>query len=117
MAPIEAAAVEPTTALLPDSISRFNRFRSALSSAALWHRSSRSFSSALLMIRSNSGGISGFKRTEATGLRFRIASKITADVSPRKGSEPVVISYSTAPNENKSVRASSSLPRACSGDM
>jgi hypothetical protein len=30
---------------------------------------------------------------------------------------PVHISYSTAPNENRSVRASSSFPRTCSGDM
>ena len=42
---------------------------------------------------------------------------MTAEVSPRKGSEPVAISYSTAPKENRSVRASSSFPRACSGDM
>ena len=30
---------------------------------------------------------------------------------------PVAISYSTTPNENKSVRASSFSPRTCSGDM
>ena len=30
---------------------------------------------------------------------------------------PVAISYSTTPKENRSVRASSSSPRACSGDM
>ena len=34
-----------------------------------------------------------------------------------KGQRAVAISYSTAPNENRSVRASSSLPLACSGDM
>ena len=39
------------------------------------------------------------------------------EVSPRNGSVPVAISYSTAPKENRSVRASSSFPRACSGDM
>ena len=29
----------------------------------------------------------------------------------------MAISYNTAPKENRSVRASSSLPLACSGDM
>jgi len=46
-----------------------------------------------------------------------MASKIVAEVSPRNGYWPVAISYSTVPNENKSVRASSCLPRACSGDI
>jgi len=40
----------------PESVSRFSRFRSARNSAAVWQRSSRSFSSALLMISSNLGG-------------------------------------------------------------
>src|SRR5215469_13275130 len=65
------------------------------------------------MIRSSSAGRSGFSRTGATGARFRMASKMVAVLSPRKGSCPVAISYKTAPNENKSVRASSSLARAC----
>jgi len=38
-------------------------------------------------------------------------------LSPQKGKAPVVISYKTTPNENKSVRPSSSLARTCSGDM
>ena len=46
-----------------------------------------------------------------------MASKISAVLSPRKGTWPVAISYSTTPNENKSVRASRSLARACSGDI
>ena len=57
------------------------------------------------------------KRTGAVGARFRMASKITADVLPVKGWRPVDISYKTAPKENRSVRVSSSSPRACSGDM
>ena len=44
-------------------------------------------------------------------------SKITATVDPEKGTTPVAISYSTTPSENRSERASSSSPRACSGDM
>ena len=69
------------------------------------------------MMSSSSGGTSGFSRTGGTGARFRMASKITPELSPRNGSAPVAISYSTAPNENRSVRASSSLARTCSGDM
>ena len=59
----------------------------------------------------------GFSRTAGVGARFRIDSKITPDVLPRNGSVPVHISYKTAPNENRSERASSSFPRTCSGDM
>ena len=67
------------------------------------------------MISSSLGGRSGFKRSGEAGVRFRMESKMTAEVSPRKGSEPVHISYRTAPKENKSVRASRGFPRACSG--
>jgi hypothetical protein len=51
------------------------------------------------------------------GERFRIASKIKPVLSPKNGNRPVAISYSTTPNENKSVRASSGFARTCSGDM
>jgi len=51
------------------------------------------------------------------GTRFRMDSKITPELSPRKGNIPVAISYKTTPNENTSVRASKSLARTCSGDM
>src|SRR2546422_603979 len=80
-------------------------------------RRPRSFSSALLMMRSSSGGRSGLTRMGAVGARFRTESKTTAEVLPLKGTVPVAISYSTAPKENRSVRASKSSPRACSGDM
>src|ERR1039458_8192374 len=63
------------------------------------------------MISSSLGGMSGFNLTAGTGARFRMDSKITPLVSPRNGRVPVHISYRTAPNENKSVRTSSSLPR------
>ena len=51
------------------------------------------------------------------GALFKIASKITAEVAPPNAGPPVAISYSTAPKLNRSVRASSSFPRACSGDI
>ena len=44
------------------------------------------------MMRSSSAGSSGFSRTGETGARFRIASKMTADVGPGNGCRPVAIS-------------------------
>ena len=75
----------------PESVSRFNRFRSALSSAADWQRTSRSFSRHLPMISSSLGGTSGLIRTGGTGDRSRMAWKITPEVSPRNGNCPVAI--------------------------
>jgi len=46
-----------------------------------------------------------------------MALKTAAEVFPLNGKTPVTISYSTTPNENRSVRGSSSSPSACSGDM
>src|ERR1017187_3155532 len=40
-----------------------------------------------------------------------------AVVAPVNAALPVAMSYSTAPKLNRSERASSSSPRACSGDM
>ena len=64
---------------------------------------------------SNSGSRSGFSLRAETGCRFNMASTMTEDVSPRNVGTPVPISYSTAPKENRSVRASSSFPKTCSG--
>ena len=70
------------------------------------------------MITSSSRcGISGFRRTAGTGARCRISLNAAAEVAPRNGNFPVAISYNTVPNENRSVRASSSFPNACSGDI
>ena len=59
----------------------------------------------------------GIQPNRGSGDRIQYGLKITAELSPRNGNAPVAISYSTAPNENRSVRASSSLARTCSGDM
>jgi hypothetical protein len=64
-----------------------------------------------------SAGTFAFNRTGATGSLVKIASSISPVVCPPKGRVPVTISYSTTPNEKRSERASSSFPRACSGDM
>ena len=108
---------ELTVELRPDSKSRFRRRNSDLISTACWYRSSRSFSSARLIMSSSLGGRFGFNRTGASGARFMMASKMTPDVSPRNGTAPVAISYKTMPKENRSVRESRVLPRTCSGDM
>ena len=68
------------------------------------------------MISSSFGGSSGFNLPRVTGARFRIASCTMDAVLPGNAIRPVAISQRTAPKENKSVRVSSSSPRACSGD-
>ena len=55
-------------------------------------------------------GTALFRRMGDSGVRFRIASKITADVLPSNGWRPVAISYRTTPREKISERASSELP-------
>src|SRR5207302_5482356 len=47
------------------------------------------------------------------GSRSRLSWKMTPELSPRKGNAPVAISYSTAPKENKSLRASNSFALTC----
>src|SRR6516225_8790514 len=98
-------------------VSRFTLRKSARSSETCWYLRLRSFSRALLMIRSKSAGKSGLSRTGATGILSNIDLEMTPGLSPRKGSCPVAISYRTTPKENTSVRESSGLARTCSGDM
>src|SRR5271167_2612237 len=86
------SAVSATVEVRDESIERFNRFRSARISAAVWQRMSRSLSIALLIISSSLTGISGFSRVGTVGVRLRMASVMTAEVSPRKGKTPVAIS-------------------------
>src|SRR6202030_498611 len=76
----------------PELESRLRRSRSARISAALWQRRLGSFSRALLMSSSSLGGKSGFNLSGGAGARFKMASKIIPDVSPRNGSTPVDIS-------------------------
>ena len=87
-----------------DSKTRCRRFKSAATSAAVWYRSSVAGSSSLKMIRSSSG----FTLAGGGSVQSRVFEKAR---------RPVAISYSTAPKENRSVRASTFSPRACSGDI
>src|SRR5579864_3879153 len=75
--------VSATVEVRDESSDRFNRFRSARISAAVWQRNSRSFSIALLMISSSLTGSSALIRVGAVGVRLRMASVMNAEVSPR----------------------------------
>ena len=52
-----------------------------------------------------------------SGSRSRITAIVSDVVSPPNARRPVSISYSTHPKAQMSVRLSTALPRACSGDM
>src|SRR6516225_11321045 len=86
------AGEDSTVGNLVGSVSRFSRCKSVRTSEACWYRRLRSFSKHLLIISSILVGRSGFRRLAETGTRLRMDSKITADVSPRKGNWPVAIS-------------------------
>src|ERR1700678_630548 len=90
----ETALASTATPLpdLPESKSRFSRARSVPRSAADCYHRLRSFSNALLRILSKSTGKSGFSRKAEAGAESRIDLKISAELPPRKGSVPVVIS-------------------------
>ena len=94
------ASATPSSHASPMSRSRFFRSRSR-------QRRRR---------RRTLGGVSEGKAVQSGSCRSTEAS--TSDtVSPSKQRLPVSISYSTAPNAQMSVRLSTGLPRACSGDM
>src|SRR5262247_3323725 len=95
--------LEAAAAAWLEAESRVNRLKSVWISDAYWYLRLRFFSKHLLMISSSFPGMSGLIRVGGTGERSRIALKIKPKLSPRNGMVPVAISYSTTPNENKSV--------------
>ena len=70
-----------------------------------------------MTIRSSSAGVSGANRASGAGSAVRIAAASAAELAPWNGRCPVTISYSSTPTLKRSLRGSSSSPRACSGDM
>jgi hypothetical protein len=54
---------------------------------------------------------------DQSGSVFTIAPRISVVSSPSNAREPASISSSTQPNAQMSVRRSTALPFACSGDM
>ena len=86
-------------------------------SAADCQRSSGSFSRQVWMARSSAGGVRGCSLLTGFGCLYSIADATPKWLLPSKARPPVTISYSTAPNEKMSLRASASFPSTCSGDI
>ena len=101
----------------PLSVSRFRRCRSLAHLGSMLVAQGAIFFQRLVDDVFQFGGHVGIQAHRGRRPESRMALKIIAEVSPRKGKVPVAISYSTAPKENRSVRASSSFPFACSGDI
>ena len=89
----------------------------SFASCAVWKRSSGSLARHVLTTRFSAGGIIGEISEIAGGSSRRIAPMSEAWLVPEKAFLPVAISYSRAPNEKMSLRASASLPSSCSGAM
>src|SRR5580704_6023735 len=88
------------------------QFIAAFKSRAVWNRWSGSLANDRLITRSR-----GLATSNGAGSRSRIAATTLAGLEPSKARLPVSISYSTQPKLNRSLRASTSLPCNCSGDM
>ncbi len=69
------------------------------------------------MIPSRLSGIDAFTVRGAMTIPLMIFMTISGTSSPPNARLPVAISESTVPRENRSVRASTGCPCACSGDM
>jgi len=68
-------------------------------------------------VTSSLGGKSGFKRTGELGARFRMASKMTAEGVATERQKTCGHFIEDDSKRKRSLRASRSLPRTCSGDM
>ena len=92
-----------------------NHASSSLRSRAVCQRTSRSLARHLRITRSTADG--GEPTASGGGSNVSTAAIRLAESGLSKARSPVISSYSTAPKENRSVRASTSLPCNCSGDM
>ena len=106
------AAVIGSVATTADSFSS-----AADSSFALPIRCSRSLRKHRSINNASPGVIDGLAARGGSGSSRTMRVIVSVTVSPRNGSFPVAASYRTIPSEKRSVRASSGLPSACSGDM
>ena len=88
-----------------------------LNSAPDWNLRAGSFSSAFSTTRPMTAGTVAWNDLSSAGASWTILYMIVVTVSPANGRSPVSISYSTAPNEKRSLRPSTCLPITCSGDM
>ncbi len=80
-------------------------------------RRSRSFASIFRTRASSSRGTAGLSRVSEGGSAWSSASMTATVFAPSNGRRPARSSQSSTPSEKTSVRASTSRPRACSGDM
>src|SRR6202162_4968866 len=93
------------------------QFNCVARSLALCQRWSGCLARHFRMVRSSSGGVSGFNTVTASGSLSHIALATLNWLLPSNARLPVTISYRTAPQAKMSERASASLPSICSGDM
>ena len=89
----------------------------AARSRALCQRSSGLLARHFFTIRSRLAGVFAWSDEISGGSSVRIAAIMRARLSPPNGFRPVVISKSTMPRANTSVRASAPRPATCSGAM
>ncbi len=85
----------------------------AFISAADWNLSAGS----LRMQRSTSFATAGRIPAIGAGVSLRMAASVPIAESARKGIRPASISYTIVPRLNRSLRASTASPDACSGDI
>jgi hypothetical protein len=111
--PSGAAAREPVPAVLPATASE----SATATTRASGGRSSRRRASNRSTSAPSAGGRSVRNRARGGGAASRTLRSTAASWSPRKGRSPASISYRTTPSDQRSVRPSSSSPRACSGLM
>ena len=80
-------------------------------------REGTKFANAFVTSRRNGTASGGADLDKASGSRSTIDTMTSVGVAPANGLCPVIISYSTTPRLQTSVRASTENPRACSGDI
>src|SRR5438093_937112 len=86
-------------------------------SAAVWYLSPRSFAIALRITWASASGTSALNlRGSGAGSSRCFATTAYTD-SPSNGTRPATHSNRTTPAAYRSLRASSSIPNSCSGDM
>ena len=101
----------------PESRSVLSDRRSLRRSLAVWYRSSGSFARQRPTMRPMSRGNSRLRSVSNRGVSLMIDDISDTCVSPLNGRSPTAISYRITPSEKTSLRGSTNLPSACSGDM
>src|SRR5450759_1467593 len=114
---LPSGGTNPGLLIAPESNFAFCAPSTVYITCVLCQRSLGSLRSASVMISTTSGGTSGTSSAMGLTSSRRIAVSVVIAESPGNALVPVSISYITTPNEKMSLRASTVLPCACSGDM